>query len=716
MAWKMTQNASLVFRRLRVRLVSALCFLLLQAAYSAPLAEAKSPPPTRKDNVKETLHGVELVDPYRWLEDQQAAETRAWIDVQNVYTHSVLDSLPARARLEKRLAELMKVDVIGTPWVRNGRYFFTKRLAEADLPVIYFRQGRGGEDQVLIDPHGMSADRTVSVTILDVSDDGKRLAYGIRQGGADEIALRLFDVDQRRDLEDRLPTGRYFTVSLKKDNSGFFYSSYGPEGPRVFYHPLGGHPGDDTEIFGSRYGPGVIIAAGLSHDGQKLLVTVMHGSAARKTEIYVKEVSTDGPVSAIVNDIEARFEGEIGGGQLFLHTNWKAPNGRVLAIDLENPARENWREVVAESEAIIDSFTLAGGRLVVNDLNQVRSRVRIFEPDGRLAREIEFDQIGSISPLSGRWESDEAFFTFTSFHIPPSIYRYEVESGRRSEWSRLDVPIEPERFEVRQVHYESKDGTRIPMFLLHTKGLELDGRNPTFLTGYGGFNLSRTPSFSAKAIAWVEQGGVFALPNLRGGGEFGEAWHEAGMLEKKQNVFDDFISAAQWLIAEGYTRPEKLSIRGGSNGGLLVGAFMTQRPKLCRAVVCTYPLLDMVRYHKFLVARFWVPEYGSSEDPEQFEYIRAYSPYHNVKPGTEYPAVLFVTGDSDTRVDPLHARKMTALLQSATGSERPVLLRYDTKAGHSRGSTPVTKQIDETTDELSFLLWQLGADAAAAGE
>jgi prolyl oligopeptidase len=322
-------------------------------------------------------------------------------------------------------------------------------------------------------------------------------------------------------------------------------------------------------------------------------------------------------------------------------------------------------------------------------------------------RDIAFPAIGSVSGVSGEWQSDEAFFAFSSFHIPTTIYRYDVAKGSQEVWARLEVPINTDTFEVKQVWYESKDKAKVPMFVVHAKGIKLDGSNPTLLTGYGGFNVSLTPGFSARAALWVERGGVYAVPNLRGGGEFGEEWHKAGMLGKKQNVFDDFIAAAEWLIKNGYTKPSKLAISGGSNGGLLVGAALTQRPDLCQAVVCSYPLLDMVRYHKFLVAKFWIPEYGSSEEPEQFKYIHAYSPYHQVKPSTKYPAVLFITGDSDTRVDPLHARKMAALLQSATGSEKPVLLHYDTKAGHS-GGRPVSKQIEDLTDELSFLFWQLG--------
>ncbi len=673
----------------------------------APVETRQGPPKTPIKPVKETLHGVTIIDPYRWLEDQWSPETRAWIKAQNAYTRSILDPLPSRDNIKRRLTELLKIDTVSVPIARGGRYFFTKRRADQDLPIIYMRRGLQGEDEVLIDPHPWSPDHTTSVSILDVSQDGTLLAYGVREGGQDEIAVKLFDVDRRKDLPDHLPKARYFGISLTPDKKGFYYSRHSAQGSRIYYHALGTEPARDREIFGEGYGPGQIVLSDLSEDGRFLLITVLYGAGATKSELYVKEVAKEGPAIPIVKDLDALFSGQIADGQLFIHTNWKAPNGRILRADLKNPAREHWREIIPERQAVIRGFSLAGGKLFVNYLENVVSRVRVFQPDGEPVRDITFPDIGSVGTISGRWESNEAFYAFSSFHIPPTIYRYDVATGKQEVWARLAVPINSDRFDVEQVWYASKDGTRIPMFLMHLKGLKRDGSHPTLLTGYGGFNVSLTPRFSPRAVLWVEHGGVYAVPNLRGGGEFGEKWHRAGMLENKQNVFDDFIAAAEWLIKNGYTQPKKLAISGGSNGGLLVGAALTQRPELFRAVVCRYPLLDMIRYHKFLVAKFWIPEYGSSDDPKQFKYLYAYSPYHHVKSGTKYPAVLFVTGDSDTRVDPLHARKMTARLQAATASDRPILLRYDTKAGHS-GGLPVSRQIEELTDELSFLFWQLG--------
>ena len=684
-----------------------------QASFIASAQRSISTPPkTRTDNVSETLHGVSITDPYGWLEEQNSPATRAWINEQNRYTQSILGALPGRDSIRARLEQLMKIDVIGRPFERGGRYFFSKRLANQNQPVIYMRQALNGKDEVLIDPNAMSADQTTSVTLSDVSEDGKWLLYGIRQGGEDELTVRIMDVDARKDLSDRLPRARYFGLNIKPDKSGIYYSKslfseQGKlQGARVYYHPIGTDPAKDEEIFGKDYGAGQIVSPSLSDDGRYLTIYVSYGSSG-KTELFVQNLEKKGPIVPVAKDLDARFSGEIQGDRLFMYTNWQAPNGRIMEVDLQNPARERWREIVPEATAVLNGFSLAGGKIFANYLENVVSRIKVFEPSGKQVRDITFPTLGSASGMGGRWESDEAFYVFNSYAQPVTIYRYEISSGKQSVWARINVPVKGDQIEVKQIWYESKDKTRIPMFLVYQKGAKLDGNRPTLLTGYGGFNSSLTPSFSARAAFWVEHGGVFAVPSLRGGGEFGEKWHKAGMFEKKQNVFDDFIAAAEYLVKNRYTNPSKLAISGGSNGGLLVGAALTQRPDLFQAVVCSYPLLDMVRYHNFLVAKFWVTEYGSSEDPEQFKYIYAYSPYHRVKPGTKYPAVLFITGDSDTRVDPLHARKMTALLQAATGSDRPVLLHYDTKAGHS-GGLPVSKQIEDLTDEMSFLFWQLG--------
>jgi prolyl oligopeptidase len=670
------------------------------------LAQTKAPE-TPVEKVKEVLHGVELVDPYRWLEDQNSPRTRAWIAAQNEYTQSVLKLFPDRASLSKRLEALLKVDTQSSPIKRGGRYFFSRRLVNQDQAVLYVRDGLEGKDEVLVDPSGLSPDHTVSVALMDVSPDGKLVAYGIRQGGEDEVQVHFLNVDTKKDLKDSLPKARFFGISIKPDNSGFYFTRFGKEGPRVFYHQMGAEAAADRKLFGDGYGPEKIINSGLSEGGRYLLITVLYGSAAAKTEVYFQDVASGGPITPLVNDIEARFRAQIAGDTAFIETNWQAPNGRMLSVDLKQPAKQNWKEIVPTGKSALTGFSLVGGALALDYLENVVSRVKLFDAAGKHLRDLELPGLGATAGLSGRWSDKEAFFTFTSFVTPPTIYRYDVQQGAASVWYKPNIPIDAGAIVVDQVMYPSKDQTKIPMFLVHRKDIKLDGSNPTLLTGYGGFNLSRTPAFSAVATLWVEKGGVFALANLRGGGEFGEDWHRAGMLAKKQNVFDDFIAAAEYLIQKKYTSPNRLAIQGGSNGGLLVGAALTQRPELFQAVICAVPLLDMVRYHKFLVARFWVPEYGSADDPKQFPFIYAYSPYHRVKPGTHYPAVLFVSGDSDTRVDPLHARKMCALLQASTASDRPILLHYDTKGGHS-GGKPVPKQIEDAVDELSFLYGQLG--------
>lgn len=684
----------------------------LQAQDSAPERAARltapPPPDTRVDTVRDTLHGTVLADPFRWLEDQEADATRAWIRRQNAHTDSILGSLPGREAIRRRVAGLLTVDVTGRPVVRNGRYFFRRREADRDQFVLYVREGPEGEDRALVDPHEMDPEHETSVQLLEVSEDGALLAYGVREGGEDEIRPRILDVATGETTGAGLPKGRYFGVEIAPDGETVYYARVvDGEGPRVFRHELGTPVSADEVVFGSGVGTDKIISPFLTEDGRYLGLLVLHGAGASRTELHVLDREAGGPVRTVVDDLEARFLPAYGGGRLYLRTNWKAPNGRILAAPMEDPSRENWTEIVPESEAVLEGMTLAGGKLFVNRLVDVTSEVVIYGPDGEREGEISFPTTGSVGGVSGRWSSDEAFFSFESFHVPTTIYRYDVASGERSAWSRVDAPVDTEALTVEQVWYRSKDGTRVPMFLLHRKDVAPDGDRPVLLTGYGGFNVSRTPGFSAMGAAWAERGGVYAVANLRGGGEFGEAWHRAGMRGEKQNVFNDFLSAAEWLFEEDWTRPAKLAIAGGSNGGLLVGAALTQRPSYFSAVLCTYPLLDMIRYHRFLVARYWVPEYGSSEDEEAFRYLLEYSPYHNVAEDVPYPATLFVTGDSDTRVAPLHARKMTARLQRKTGSDRPVLLMYDTETGHS-GGMPVSKQVEDTTDELLFLLWQLG--------
>jgi prolyl oligopeptidase len=706
--------------RKNISLLLLLSFLLALAAGAVALknpsdasAPVAAPPKTTVNEVKETVHGVEIIDPYRWLEDQNSPETRAWIDAQNAYSDGILAKLPGREAIRQQVSPLIKIDSMGTPVVMNNRYYFTKRQADQDQSSIFMRKGLTGKDELLIDPLPLSARHTVTVNLGSVTRDGSLLSYSVREGGADEVTPHLFDVEARKDLPDVFPKGRYWGFSILNDKSGVYLTRDTTDGPRVFFHKIGAETAGDTEIFGKGYGPENIINSSVTRDNHYLQITVSHGSAADRTEIYVQDLAAKGPIVTIVKDVPAAFTGQIAGDHMYVRTNWKAPKWRVMEVDLKNPAIDQWREAVPESDVVLEGVSLVGGKLAVRFTQNVIPHVKLLEPSGKLVREVPLPALGSISGISGQWDSNEAFFSFNSYHIPQTIYRYDAATGKQTVWSQLKIPIDTARYEVKQVWYTSKDGTKVPMFLAHAKNLKLDGKNPVLLTGYGGFNVSQSPAFNSLAAAWMANGGVYAVANLRGGGEFGEAWHHAGMMEKKQNVFDDFIAAAEWLIENKYTSPARLAIRGGSNGGLLVGAALTQHPDLFAAVICSYPLLDMVRYQNFLVAKYWVPEYGSSDNAEQFKYIYAYSPYHHVKAGTKYPSVLFISGDSDTRVAPLHARKMTALMQaSSAATDHPILLQYDTTAGHS-GGTPAAKQIENTTDELTYLFWQLGVTVSA---
>jgi prolyl oligopeptidase len=698
-------------------LVAALCFASCPiasaqagAANVESAAAGKCPPAAQKGATIDILHGVSIPDPYRWLEDQDSSETRAWLAAENRCTDAVLKSFPGRDLITKRLSELQKTDSFGTPLQRRGDYFFDKRAAGQDLYVICRRHGLNGADEILLDPQGMSADHSTSVGLRDVSNDASVVAYGVRAGGKDEVTVHFLDVKSRRDLPDVLPQADYFSMEFEPSGRGVYYSRSTPDGPRVMHHAMGKDPASDTEIFGRGYGTEKIISSQVSRDGRDLLITISYGSGSTRTDLYFKHLEGDAPVQPIVNDTESLFTGEIQAGALIVGTNWKAPKWRIFSVDLKNPARDAWKEMVPEGDAPFENMALLGGKLYVQYVRNIVSQVKIFDMQGKPAGEIPLPSLGAVSGTIGEWDSPEIFFSFESFNIPASIYRYDLRNGDLKTWFTPKVPVDPSAYTVEQVWYESKDKTRIPMFLFYKKGLVKNGATPVLLTSYGGFDVNLTPFFYSPAVEWADAGGIFAQPNIRGGGEFGEAWHQAGMMEKKQNVFDDFIAAGEWLIANGYTNKDKLAIEGSSNGGLLVGAMLTQRPDLFRAVICGYPLLDMLRFQKFLKGSFWVPEYGSADDPEQFKYILKYSPYHNVKDGAAYPAVLFITGDGDTRVAPLHARKMAARLQAANSSKHPILLLYDTKSGHS-GGRPLSKEIEEQTDSLSFLFSQLGVAA-----
>ncbi len=676
------------------------------------------PPATRVEDVVETLHGVEVHDPYRWLEDGGRDDVRGWVDAQNEYTHSVLASRPGRVELRHRLAALLEIGTLDTPETRGSRYFYTRREGTENQPILYVRDGLKGQDRVLVDPNHLSQDGTAALDWWYPSEDGRLLAYGISTSGDEKSTLRVLEVESGRHRPDVIPYTRYCSLTWLPDGSGFYYSRYPAPGEvppgqenynsHIFFHRLGGDPAKDPKVFGQGRKPEEMIEVRLSPDGRHLVTTVAEGWA--RTDLYVKDLKAEGaPFVPIAEGLDAVFQGEVVGDTLYMMTNWEAPRYRLFAVDLKRPQREHWRLLIPETDAVLTQFECVGGQIVAHFTKDVSSRLAVFSGDGHKVRDLALPTLGTIDRVSGRHDGKEAFFGFSSFTVPPTVYRYDLKSGKTEVWERVKTDIDLSGLEVKQVFYSSKDGTRVPMFLVHRKGLRLDGMNPTLLYGYGGFNVSETPAFMRSSVLWLERGGVFAQASLRGGAEYGESWHRAGMLDRKQNVFDDFIAAAEWLIRNSYTSPERLAIKGGSNGGLLVGAALTQRPDLFRAVVCEVPLLDMLRYQNYQIARLWIPEYGSAESADAFRWLYAFSPYHHVKPGTAYPAVLISTADSDSRVDPMHARKMAARLQAATSSERPVLLRTETRAGHGVGK-PLSKLIDEATDAWTFLFWELGLE------
>jgi len=699
--------------RLETAFWLTLGFAFLPAAASSTAAQAapakQCPPATRTDNVTDNYFGTVVADPYRWLEDQTSPETRAWIDAEDACTNAALSKLPGRDAVSGHLTELLKTDTYSLPVERAGRYFFTKRTAGQDLSLIYMRRGRTGQDEVLVDPLPWTKDHSASASLDAVSLDGRFLFYGRREGGQDEITLHVLDIDAHRDLPDVLPHANYFSVAPTPDDKGVYYAKATPAGPRAYFHAIGTDPSQDKLLYGSDLGKDRILLLDLSRDGAYVLYTVLYGTGSEQTALYLQDVKSNGPVVQVVDEVKSQFYGFWAGHTLYIQTNWQAPRWHIFSADAAAPTRDRWREAIPQTDALLDGFVPVGGKLVAEYLHDATSEVKVFDADGKNEKSIPLPSLGTAG-ISGRWESPELFYDFTSFNYPTTNFVYDLATGRSAIWSKLSVPMDLAAFETKQVWYESKDHTRVSMFLFYKKGLKLDGSNPVLLTGYGGFDVSETPEYSAVDVVWAEHGGVLADANLRGGGEYGEEWHRAGMFGNKQNVFDDFIAAGEYLIAEKYTSPAKLAIVGGSNGGLLVGAAVTERPDLFGAVVCEYPLLDMLRYQKFMDGPYWMSEYGSADDAKQFPYLYKYSPYANVKAGTKYPAVLFVTGDGDTRVAPLHARKMAARMQAATGSSRPILVLYDTKSGHS-GGRPLSQIIDEYTNILSFLFWQLGVSS-----
>jgi prolyl oligopeptidase len=716
------------------------------------------PPKAATSIVSDDYHGRRVNDPYRWLENAGAAETKRFVEGQNAHTRSVLEGLPGQDELRRRIEELLTIGRVTSPRVGGNRYFYERRDGRQNQAVVYVREGRAGQDRTIIDVNELAPDGTIALDWWYPSEDGKYVAFGTSPNGSELSTLQVIDAGSGALLPERIERTRAASVAWLPDSSGFYYTRYPRPGDvqpgeemynrRVFFHQLasGEHASkvnksgidpseDNASGINDRLAfpaDGIDLApehwpnVSLSNDGRWLLVEVSEGWT--KTELYLndlsfkdlsfKDLSSEGPAASrsrfqrITGGKNFLYHGEVLDGQLYITTNEDAPRFRVFKAECAAPQRANWKEIVAESDAVIEGrAAIIGKRLFVHTINNASSRLKLFDLEGRPVAEVAMPALGSIFDLGGHWNSDSGFFGFVSYAVPATVYEVSLD-GKTAEWARVESSIDPQCYQVEQLWFNSKDGARVPMFVVSKKGIIRNGHNPTLLSGYGGFNVGRTPFFNRNTmLLLLEQGGVYVDVQLRGGNEFGEDWHRDGMLEKKQNVFDDFIAAAEHLIAEKYTDAAHLAIQGGSNGGLLMGAALTQRPDLFRAVVCQVPLLDMLRYQNFQIAKLWIPEYGSSEDPKQFEYLYAYSPYHHVKPGTRYPAVLFMTAESDTRVDPMHAVKMAALLQAeaANGPEQPILLRVDSKAGHGVGK-PITKLVDDAVDVWSFLFWQLGVE------
>jgi len=705
-----------------LRLFSALSSLFLIAAVVYAAEDSQSAPPTAAEKpIVDMFHGTKVLDNYRWLEDGKSPETQKWVEREMAYTRGILDPLPGRAAINQRLTDLLSIGSVTAPIIAGRHYFYTKREGMQNQPVLYVRDGVNGPDRVLVDANKLAADGTIALDWYYPSDNGKYVAYGTSPGGSEVSTLHVIETKTGTLLPDTIERTRAASVAWKLDNSGFYYTRYPKKGDvpagqemynrHVFYHELSNDPeNDDQPVFGQGRDAEDWPSVSLSNDGHWLLITVQQGWT--KTELFLMNVKAGKPPTRITTGKDFLYNGEVYNDKLFITTNEDAPRYRVFVADAGNYDRESWKELIPQTDAVLQGTGVFGGKLFAQYEQNASSQLKLFDLDGKKLNDLPLPAIGTVYGSGGRWDRDEIFYGFQSFTFAPSIFRYDLKDGSSSLWTHVDAPsIDPSAYEVKQEWFNSKDGTRVPMFVVHKKGIAKNGHTPTLLTAYGGFNLSLSPSFNRPAYLWMEHGGIYAVANLRGGAEFGEDWHRAGMLEKKQNVFDDMIAAAEHLIAEKYSDKNHLAIQGGSNGGLLMGAMITQRPDLFHAVVCQVPLLDMLHYQDFQIAKLWIPEYGTSEKADDFKWLYAYSPYHHVKSGTQYPAILFMTADTDTRVDPMHAKKMTALMQSeaknGASHTRPILLRIETKAGHGAGK-PVAKQIEEFTDVYSFLFWQLG--------
>ena len=685
-------------------------------------------PQARRDSIVDVYHGIEVLDPYRWLEDADAPETQSWVAKQNKLTSDFLAAVPVREKIKTRLTDLLNYPRYSTPYKQGGRYFFWMNDGLQNQSVLYVRQTLESEPNVVINPHLLSEDGTVAVTTTAVSEDGTLLAYAISRSGSDWQEIKIRTIDSGQDYEETLQWCRLTSIAWKHDNTGFFYTRFPDPNTvppddetnynRVYWHKLGTPQLQDQLIYKRPDNKELRFDLWITEDGRFLVVQVYHG-AETKNRVCYRPVESIDHFIRLLEDADARYESLGNTDSVFyFHTDLDAPHGRIIAIDINNPSRSNWRTILPQTDDVIEHVALFNNRFVVAYVHDVRQQLKIYNLDGFFVREIPLPTLGRITRWSGKQYGTEMFFSFTSFLFPETSYRYDFPTEQLTVVRKPETDFDSSDYQTTQVFYHSKDGTRIPMFITQKKGLKLDCSNPTLLSGYGGFSdiSNSKPRFSVPILIWLEHGGVYAVANIRGGGEYGEAWHQAGMLDKKQNVFDDFIAAAEWLVENKYTNPKKLAITGGSNGGLLVAACMLQRPSLFGVVVSEVPVTDMLRYHKFTVGHYWIPEYGNAEESaEHFKFLYAYSPLHNVKTGMKYPPILVTTADTDDRVVPSHAKKFIATLQSKAAGENPILLRVETKAGHRSGK-PTSKVIDEQADIYTFLFRALNMSSVNVGK
>jgi prolyl oligopeptidase len=679
-------------------------------------AKLQYPETKRIDQVDE-YHGTKVPDPYRWLEDdvRTSPDVAAWVEKQNEVTSAYLNSIEGRKAIEKRLTELWNYERYSSPAKRGGKYFFFKNDGLQNQNVLYMQETLDSDPEVLMDPNAWSADGTIALSGMVFSEDGTKLAYGVAEAGSDWNTWRVMDVATKKVMDDEIRWMKFGSPAWTKDGAGFYYGRYREpkEGAAyqslnfnqaIYYHRLGTPQSADEIVFRNDAHPEWGYQAQVTEDGAYLVITVWKGTDDKYRVFYQQLDKPDQPIVSLIDNFDNEYT-LVGndGSSFYFKTDLEAPTGRLIAIDVNSPERDAWREIIASSENTLRGVSLIQDNFIAEYLEDARTMVRVFDLTGKHVRDVELPGIGTATGFGGKRTERETFYSFSSFATPPSIYRYDVVTGESKLWRQAEVDFDPEQYQVDQVFYTSKDGTKIPMFLTYKKGIKRDGKTPTLLYGYGGFNIPITPSFAVSRVAWMEMGGIYAVANLRGGGEYGEAWHRAGTKLQKQNVFDDFIAAAEWLIENKYTSSAKLAIQGRSNGGLLVGACMAQRPDLFGVCLPGVGVMDMLRFHKFTAGRFWVDDYGSSDNQDEFQAIYAYSPYHNLKPGTKYPATLVTTADTDDRVVPGHSFKFAAELQRCQAGDAPVLIRIETRAGHGAG-TPTSKQIEEVADWYAFVL------------